>query len=338
MNETKTLWARCEALGQFEDYKDEHVDMHFEDERWVIHHDGHVLAFIYEDRVQGSPWLASAILSRIEAHHVAKAIAERSTVTLQNINQKLREALPTVNQEPTPEQCLGMYNWIHENLYNAECHAKDIGFALDISVDTGEILVESEDDERRGFSITNKSFYGYHNHKNNNVQLTFDQACEMVGYIPLPTPERLPDVIYVVEAPKATDPTQAQLRALTQHIDNIDRKGNHENIKVHDLGNISGEFGFRVLFLNGGILSKGIDIATSREDGLLYYRSDLSFQDICERIGFDMKTLKPIQQNAKSADDMVSIPRDQWMDLQSALKTMANVLCFEIKDMEEPRP
>ena len=184
MSETKTLWQRCEALGQFEDYKDDHIDMHFEDERWVIHHDGHPIAFIYEDRMQGSPWLADAILCYIERlrfgrHTMSpleemsddekaafmKAMSEwtcgpmtfvpgESVVTKQNINEKLREAVDG-----------GQYD------HDTDGRHRDPNF--------------------------------------NGVPL---------DSVPLPIPNKLPDVTYVVEAPKPTEPTQEQLKAIWDHV------------------------------------------------------------------------------------------------------------------------
>jgi len=101
--------------------------------------------------------------------------------------------------QPTEDQCKQLYDYVLSGKADGK------GFAIKMHnrfAKEPEITVEWPVHPRRGFSIKPKSFYGYHD-INGGRQLTFSEACEWVGMTAdLPTPERLPEPTYIVEAPK----------------------------------------------------------------------------------------------------------------------------------------
>lgn len=311
MSEKKTLWQRCEALGQFEDFRDEHLDMHFEDERWVIHHDGHPIAFIYEDRMQGSQWLADAIISHIERIRFGTTTDSKTfcqqdlnRAGITNVCRPIPDQLPDVTyvvEAPKEEPINGTrYRMCKDQPAQIDCRETKCRFyaGAGTCINVSPALVLNED----------SSFW-----------------CKSLE----------PKDDQVVEAPKPTEPTQEQLKAIWDHV-------------THLTGEQAESFGFRYectahttplpmigFKLRIETLQSSIDpwlvTIVNTADGQFTFSSTYSFAGTCSRLGcFDIARGLVTE----SANQFVSIPTEQWTELQEAFKTMEKVLCFEIKDIE----
>ncbi len=241
MSENKTLWQRCKALGQFEDFKDDHVEMLFASGRGVIRHDGQCILFIYEDKVRGSEWLADAIL----------------------------------------------------------CHIERIRFGIKDSKSYCQ-----EDLNRAGIA----------------------NVCR-------PIPDHLPDVTYVVEAPKPTEPTQEQLKAIWDHVTHLTMEQEtrlgiqyvvvgaamHAEFQLHIKSVASCKDQWRVRIAQG---SNGVFRAIEPFDLAL----------ACHRLGcFHVANSQIV---TESPLQFVSIPVTEWQQLREAHKTIQSILFREIKDVE----
>lgn len=272
MSETKTLWQRCEALGRFEDYKDDHVEMLFASGRGVIRHDGQCILFIYKDKVRGSEWLADAILCHIE--RLRFGIKDSKSYCQEDLNRA------------------GVRN-----------------ICKPITGDVPTIVVPTEISDRECQRFIE----------------SLTQSRE--GMI-----DRLPDVTYVVEAPKQTEPTQEQLKAIWDYV-------------THLRGEQAESFGFQYAVIASPIqprfelkietlqssLDEWLVTIIHTADGEFIFSSTYSFAGTCSRLGcFDIArgivTESPLQ--------FVSIPVTEWQQLREAHKTIQSILFPEIKDVE----
>lgn len=325
MIETRTLWQRCEALGQFEDYKDDHLEMYFEDERWIIKHDGHPITFIYEDITKGSPWLASAILSHIEAHHEAREIAERSTVTLQNVRQKWNEALdaqerripellPDVtyfaNAPQEPEPTLEKRRSLFDHLVNlGDCYKGD-GITIFIdSVPKAQVIVG-------GHSVATQ--YGPKHGYAFVGSVEFGEVCKLVG---------------LAESPKPTEPTQEQLKAVWEHV-------------THLTGEQAESFGFQYAVIGltpsprfelkietvQSSLDPWLVTIVHTADGEFTFISTYSFAGTCSRLGcFDVARGLVTE----SPNQFVSIPVVTFEEVATAFSALAKAM-KQVSDLYTP--
>ncbi len=234
MSETRTLWQRCEALGQFEDYKNDDIEIKFSENRWVMRHNEQLIIFIYEDKIIGSEWLADAILSHLE-----------------------RIRFGTTTDSKTFCQ---------------------------------------EDLNRAGIA----------------------NVCR-------PIPDQLPDVTYVVEAPKATDPTQEQLKAIWDHVTHLTMEQEislgiqyafvgtamHSEFQLHIKSVASCKEQWRVRIAQG---SNGVFRAIEPFDLAL----------ACHRLGcFHVANSQVV---VESPLQFVSIPVQDWQEVLEAFMSLSKVL------------
>lgn len=288
MSEKKTLWQRCEALGQFEDFRDEHLDMHFEDERWVIHHDGHPIAFIYEDRMQGSQWLADAIISHIERIRFGTTTDSKTfcqqdlnRAGITNVCRPIPDQLPDVTyvvEAPKEEPINGTrYRMCKDQPAQIDCRETKCRFYAGagtcINVSPALVL-------HQGSSFWCKS--------------------------------REPKDEAVVEAPKPTEPTQDQLKALTAYVRQNMSSLNKAGFDASERQQVTGGKGVRVHTV-GRTKVDFCAVLDELSNGIIEFRCDLPFNDLCKMIGFDATeaieshdTAKPTQEQLKAIWDHVT--------------------------------
>ena len=266
MNETRTLRQRCEALGQFEDYKDDHVEMKFSDGRWLLESDGFVLAFIYPDRVNGSEWLADAILYHIE--RIRFGIKDSKSYCQEDLNRAgVRNICkPITGDVPTIV--------VPTEISDIECQR----------------FIESLTQSREGMI------------------------------------DRLPDVTYVVEAPKPTEPTQEQLKAIWDHVMHLTGEqaesygfqyaviGNaaQANFELHikSLGSRFGEWQIKIM--HGHI-------------GRYWWENPFDLVTTARLINMAI-TIPTEQYVTESPLQFVSIPVQDWQEVLEAFMSLGKVL------------
>ena len=241
--ETRTLWQRCKALGQFEDFKDDHVEMLFASGRGVIRHDGQCILFIYEDKVRGSEWLADAIL----------------------------------------------------------CHIERIRFGTT----TGSKTYCQQDLNRAGIA----------------------NVCR-------PIPDQLPDVTYVVEAPKPTEPTQEQLKAIWDYVTHLTgEQAEYFGFQYSVIANgPQAQFELHIKSPNGCVDQWQIKIMHGHI-GRYWWESPFGIAAAATMLRMPM-TIPTEQWVFEEPEQFVSIPVTEWQKLREAHKTIQSILFPEIKDVE----
>ena len=150
---------------------------------------------------------------------------------------------------------------------------------------------------------------------------------------PLPVPVKLPDVTYVVEAPKPTEPTQEQLKAIWDHVTHLTMEQEtrlgiqyvfvgaaiHSEFQLHIKSVASCKDQWRVRIAQGS-------------NGVFRAIEPFNLALACHRLGcFHVSNSEVV---TESPLQFVSIPVTEWQKLREAHKTIQSILFPEIKDIE----
>jgi len=342
------LWQRCEALGPMED---QGVQIHKWPERdyYSLCIDGQQVFFIHEDGTINDicrAWLADAILQRFEAITMKDVGADKETVhsfsggpkewrerfmadeTDGRHNEPNWEGCPPGSvpvaipqpMNPTQEQLYALLRYIHPDNGGIGVSMIGGGYGVHYNNEPNNIafwiqirVVKGGDNILEFHSLDSQDF---------------ETACDMVGFMPaLPTPESLPEPTYIVEAPKPTEPTQEQLKALVQYIRSVRTFLKSQKIEVTELEETTGDTGLRLRSIKPPMLA----VIEESSPSLINFRCNIPFDDFCQLIGYKAKQSEVTESNQQ----FVSIPVTEWEEIKQSLRKLTLHLGINIENLAE---
>lgn len=334
------LWQRCEALGPMEDqgvslYRTDSGDYRIFIDRATVFH-------VHQDGTIGDycrAWLAEAILQRFEAitkqggivlttanvvkevERVYNEIPKQQTPTMpaQELLVALVEYLRTMDQEK--QAVLGI-KIIGKTLAAIEANAMHVG---EIAVfDLANMVGIGGNQQALMFRMRVES--GKVTEFTSDME--WNSILNRIGIdVPeLPTPETLPDPTYIVEAPKPTEPTQEQLKAIWDHVMHLTGEqaesygfqyaviGNaaQANFELHikSLGSRFGEWQIKIM--HGHI-------------GRYWWENPFDLVTTARLINMAI-TIPTEQYVTESPLQFVSIPVQDWQEVLEAFMSLGKVL------------